>query len=273
MRRSIDRSCLVLRQAQDEAKRGYRTQRMEWSEEGILLSVRPHGEGAAVLSLMTRGQGRHHGLAKGATSRSAGGRYQPGNRLLVTWRGRLSEQLGHFICELVDCPAARLLDDPLRLAGLTAALAVTEMALPEREPHAAVFDGLEALIRRLAAGDPGWAAQYARWELALLAELGYGLDLARCAVSGAREGLAFVSPKTGRAVSAAGAGQWRERLLPLPEFLIRAEAPEPGPAAVAEALALTGYFLERHVFPMRTGRPGGPPARERLLQRLGRLRA
>lgn len=246
---------------------------MEWSEEGILLSVRPHGEGAAVLSLMTRGHGRHHGLAKGATSRSAGGRYQPGNRLLVTWRGRLSEHLGHFTCELVDCPMARLLEDALRLAGLTAALAVTETALPEREPHVAVHDGLEGLIHRLASGDPGWLVHYARWELALLAELGYGLDLANCAVTGERDGLAYVSPKTGRAVSAEGAGQWRERLLPLPTFLLRADAAEPGPAAIGDALALTGYFLERHVFPTRTGRPGAPPARERLVQRLARFRA
>lgn len=243
---------------------------MEWSEDAILLSMRPHGEGAAVLSLMTRGHGRHHGLAKGATSRSAGGRYQPGNRLLVTWRGRLAEQLGHFTCELVECPMASLLDDALRLAGLTAALAVTETALPEREPHPAAHDGLERLIHLLVAGDPGWLAHYARWELALLAELGYGLDLVDCAVTGGREGLAFVSPKTGRAVSAEGAGLWRERLLPLPLFLLRAEAPAPDPEQIADALALTGYFLERHVFPMRTGRPGAPPARDRLVQRLGR---
>jgi len=246
---------------------------MDWTEEGILLSLRPHGEGAAVLSLMTRGQGRHHGLAKGATSRSAGGRYQPGNRMLVTWRGRLSEQLGQFTCELIDCPAARILDDPLRLAGMTAALAVTDTVLPEREPHVAIHDGLSALIDRIAEGDPGWLTGYARWELALLAELGYGLDLAQCAVTGERRGLAFVSPKTGRAVSAEGAGQWRERLLPLPAFLLEPNAPAPDAGAVGEALALTGYFLERHVFPVRTGRPGAPPARDRLLHRLGRLRA
>ncbi len=246
---------------------------MEWSEDAILLSVRPHGEGAAVLSLMTREHGRHHGLAKGATSRSAGGRYQPGNRLQVTWRGRLSEQLGQFTCELVECPMASLLDDALRLAGLTAALAVTETALPEREPHPAAHDGLEALIRRLVAGDAAWLAHYARWELALLAELGYGLDLGNCAVTGERDGLAFVSPKTGRAVSADGAGLWRERLLPLPGFLLEPEAATPEPGEVADALALTGFFLERHVFSIRAGRPGAPAARGRLLQRLSRRRA
>jgi len=245
---------------------------MEWSEDAILLSVRPHGEGAAVLSLMTREHGRHHGLAKGAMSRSAGGRYQLGNRLQVTWRGRLSEQLGQFTCELVECPMASLLDDALRLAGLTAALAVTETALPEREPHPAAHDGLDALIRQLVADDPAWLAHYARWELALLAELGYGLDLGNCAVTGERDGLAFVSPKSGRAVSAEGAGLWRERLLPLPAFLLEPEAVAPDPGQVAEALDLTGFFLERHVFSIRPGRPGAPPARGRLLQRLSRRR-
>lgn len=244
---------------------------MEWQEQGILLSARPHGEGGAVLSLLTRGQGRHAGLAKGGMSRSAGGRYQPGNRLLATWRGRLAEHLGHFTCELLDCPAARLMDDADRLAGLAAALAVAEASLPEREPHPGVFDGLAEFVATLESDSPGWTATYARWELALLTDLGYGLDLSACAVTGATQGLAFVSPKSGRAVAAEAAEPWRDRLLPLPAFLLDPAAPA-SLAAVLEALTLTGFFLERHAFAAVPGRAALPPARGRLIERLSRRR-
>jgi DNA repair protein RecO (recombination protein O) len=245
---------------------------MEWHEEGILLSARPHGEGGAVVSLLTRGQGRHAGLVKGGMSRSVGGRYQPGNRLLATWRGRLAEHLGHFTCELLDCPAARLLDDPERLAGLAAALAVAEASLPEREPHPRVYDGLAALIAALESGAPDWPTIYARWELALLTDLGYGLDLSACALTGTTRGLAFVSPKSGRAVAAEAAEPWRDRLLPLPAFLRDPAAPADR-AALLEALALTGFFLERHAFAALPGRAALPPARGRLIERLSRRRA
>jgi DNA repair protein RecO (recombination protein O) len=244
---------------------------MEWQEEGILLAVRAHGEGSAVVSLLTRGQGRHAGLVKGAMSRSAGGRYQPGNRVLAVWRARLAEHLGHLTCELLDCPAARLLDDADRLAGLSAALSVTEAALPEREPHPSVFDGLAAFIEELESGSPGWTASYVRWELALLGDLGYGLDLASCAVTGVTEGLAYVSPKSGRAVAGEAAQPWRDRLLPLPGFLTDAarwaELDE-----LLQGLALTGYFLERHALVAVGGRGGLPPARERFVERLARRR-
>ncbi|QEX22765.1 DNA repair protein RecO [Hypericibacter adhaerens] len=242
---------------------------MEWQEEGILLAVRALGEGSAVVSLLTRGQGRHAGLVKGALSRSAGGRYQPGNRVQAIWRARLAEHLGHLTLELLDCPAARLLDDADRLAGLSAALAVTEAALPEREPHPTVFDGLAAFIVELESGGTGWTASYVRWELALLGDLGYGLDLAACAVTGVTEGLAFVSPKSGRAVAAEAAEPWRDRLLPLPGFLADPTRP-PKEDELMQGLALTGYFLERHALVAVGGRGGLPPARERLVERLRR---
>jgi DNA repair protein RecO (recombination protein O) len=184
----------------------------------------------------------------------------------ATWKARLSEHLGNFTCELMAADAARLLDDPARLAALTAACALSEAALPEREPHPGAFDGLAALIEALPGA--GFAAAYVRWELALLTELGFGLDLGRCAATGVAEGLTFVSPRSGRAVSQTAAEPYRDRLLKLPRFLV-ADA-EPGPEELMDGLRLTGHFLNEHAF---AARPAGmPAARARLVERLGRAR-
>lgn len=241
---------------------------MEWTEEGIVLAARRHGEGAAIVSVIARGQGRYAGLAKGGGSRRQAGRYEPGNRVIATWRARLAEHLGHFTCEPVASPSAHLFDKPLRLAALTAATAVAESALPEREPHPSVHDGLTRLIDSLLADpDPVWQARYVRWEIALLAELGFGLDLSRCAISGAREGLAYVSPRTGRAATAEAGAPWKDQLFALPAFLAaQGEAPSESTAATRSGLALTGHFLERHVFLHRPA--GEPAARGRLIARL-----
>ncbi|MEX2200764.1 MAG: DNA repair protein RecO [Dongiaceae bacterium] len=241
---------------------------MEWTEEGIVLTARRHGEGGAIVSVMTRGQGRCAGLVKGGSSRRQAGRYEPGNRVVATWRARLSEHLGNFTCEVIANPSAGLYDRPLRLAALAAATAVAEAVLPEREPHPAVHDGLERLLAALQADpDPLWQARYVRWELALLAELGFGLDLTRCAISGARDGLAFVSPRTGRAVTAEAGAPWQGQLFALPAFLTDPAMPAESSQAARAGLALTGHFLERHVFLHRTS--GEPAARRRLIQRLG----
>ncbi|MEX0809700.1 MAG: DNA repair protein RecO [Dongiaceae bacterium] len=240
---------------------------MEWTEEGIVLSARRHGEGAAVVSIVTRGQGRFAGLVKGGSSRRQAGRYEAGNRVIATWRARLSEHLGNFTCEVMANPSAGLFDQPLRLAALTAATSVAEAVLPEREPHPAVHDGLDRLLAALEADpDPLWQARYVRWELALLAELGFGLDLTRCAISGAREGLAFVSPRTGRAVTAEAGAPWYGQLFVLPAFLVDPAMPAESAQAARAGLALTGHFLERHVFLHRIS--GEPAARRRLIQRL-----
>ena len=217
---------------------------MEWQAPAIVLAARGYGEGDAVATVFTAEQGAHRGLARGAGSRGRTAVWQPGNLIQARWVGRLADQLGSFSAELVHPGAALAMDDPLALAVLTAACAVAEGALPEREAHPVVFDGLLRLIVGLPQGDAPTAL--ARWELALLADLGYGLDIARCAVTGDTDDLAFVSPKSGRAVSAAAAGMWRERLLRLPSFL-RGDA-----AATAtdwrDALRLTGHFLERDAF-------------------------
>lgn len=245
---------------------------MEWTDEAIVLTARRHGESAAIVTLLTREHGRHAGLVPGGASQRARGVYEPGNRVRVIWRARLVEHLGHFTCELTGANAARLLDEPLRLAALAAAAAVAEAALPEREPHPRAFLGMARLLEALtdpAQSDVAWAAAYVRWELDLLAELGFGLDLRECAATGRNDGLIYVSPKSGRAVSAAAGENYRDRLFALPAFLI-GDAPPDLPQVLA-GLILTGHFLGRDVFgPGPDRHVGEPAARARLVARLRR---
>jgi len=218
---------------------------MEWDAAAIVLDARPYGEGDAIATVMTAEHGAHRGLARGGAARGRTAIWQRGNLVHVRWVARLAEQLGSFSAELVHPAAALAMDDALALAMLSAACAVAEGALPEREPHPRVFDGLLHLIAHLSWG-AALLSDLVRWETILLAELGYGLDLARCAVTGETAGLAFVSPRTGRAVTAAGAGIWKERLLPLPAFLSGGN--DAAPADWRDGLLLTGHFLERDAF-------------------------
>jgi DNA repair protein RecO (recombination protein O) len=222
---------------------------MEWVDDGIVLSARKHGESAVIASLLTREHGRHPGLVRGGAGTRARGLYQPGNRVAARWRGRLSEHLGSYSCELARSTAAGVLDDALALAVLSAACAVTEAALPERHPYGRVYQTLDALLDAVAAGDRTLVARYVRWELNLLGEIGYGLDLSVCAATGANDNLAYVSPKTGRAVSLSAGEPYRDRLLALPAFLAGTGPPGGSlPAGdLAAGLKLTGYFLDRHV--------------------------
>ncbi len=235
---------------------------MEWEAPAIVLAARPYGEGDALATVLTAEHGSHRGLARGGASRSKASTWQPGNLLQVRWVARLSDQLGAFTAELVHPGAALAMDDALALAVLSSACAVAEGGLTEREPHPAVFAGLLRLITRLSTG-AAVLTDLVQWELALLGELGYGLDLDTCAATGETEGLAWVSPRTGRAISGAAAGPWKERLLPLPGFLRGAE---PDPAGWAAGLALTGHFLARDAFGSHH-RPL-PPARDRLSDRV-----
>jgi DNA repair protein RecO (recombination protein O) len=237
---------------------------MEWQAPAVVLDIRPHGEAAAVVTLLTEEHGRHPGLAKGGTSRAQAAIWQPGNLVEARWVGRLPDQLGSLSGELVHAAAALAMEDPLGLAILRAAASVAEGALPEREPHPRIFRGLVALIANLARGADVAMPDFIRWEAELLAELGYGLDLARCAVTGSAEDLAYVSPRTGRAVSAGAAGEWRDRLLPLPAFLL-GQGPS-DTAAWRDGLRLTGHFLARDVFGSHH-RPL-PAARQMLSDRL-----
>lgn len=234
---------------------------MEWSEEALVLSVRPQGESSARVMLLTRAQGRHGGLVRGGRIGHGRALLEPGSLVCARWRARLAEQLGSLRLDPVRSFSAGLLDDPLRLAALSAACALVDAGLPERAPHPALYDGLLALLETLHGTEEAvlWGGAYVAWEFGLLAELGFGLDLGCCAVSGVTHDLAYVSPRTGRAVSAAAAGEWADRLLPLPGFLCgQGEATA---ADVTAGLRLTGHFLERHLV------AGLPPARHRLLAR------
>jgi DNA repair protein RecO (recombination protein O) len=235
---------------------------MEWTDDAILLSARRHGETSVVANLLTRAHGRHAGLVHGGMGKAARAALQAGNLLQVTWKARLSEHLGVFTWELSRAFGSVWLHDPLRLAGLSAACAMVEVCLPEREAHMAVYDGLAEVI--FALNDEEWPSLYVRWELGLLGELGYRLDLSCCAASGTTEGLSFVSPRSGRAVSLAAGTPYRDKLLVLPAFLLDETAGDR--PAVIEGLALTGYFIERHVL-AQDGK-GLPAARSRLVDRL-----
>lgn len=240
---------------------------MEWRDEGIVLASRPFGESAAVVTLLTREHGRHAGLGRGVVGRRGRAVYQTGNRVEAHWRARLSEQLGSLSCELLEAHGARLIDDPLRLAALASAAALAEAGLPEREPHQAIYDRFLTLLQKLGQEDASapWAEDYARWELALLADLGFGLDLSHCAATGVTDELTHVSPRTGRAVSRAAAEPYLDRLLPLPAFLGGSGPKQPGD--VLRGLALTGWFLEQHIFLPPKGMPA---ARGRFIDLLGR---
>lgn len=241
---------------------------MEWRDQGILLSTRRHGETSAIIEVFTPGQGRHAGVVRGGTSRKIAPILQPGAQLDVTWRARLEDHIGSFTVEPVRSRAAVALADRLALSGLNAVTALLSFCLPEREPHPRLYQRTEALLDLLGQ-DEIWPLAYLRWEVSLLEEMGYALDLSACAVTGATEGLAYVSPKSGRAVSVKGAGAWAERLLPLPDVLRGiGEAPD---EEIAAAFRTTGHFLERYLAEGLGSKPL-PEARSRFVDRFSRRR-
>jgi DNA repair protein RecO (recombination protein O) len=236
---------------------------MEWRDIGYVVAVRRHGESALIADLLTREHGRHLGLVRGGQSPKTRAIVQPGNEVVAAWRGRLSEHLGTLVCEMTRAHAGRFIDDPDRLAALAAATAMIAFTLPEREPHADVFAAFGTLLEALdSAAD--WPACYVGWECSLLAALGFGLDLTRCAATGAAADLAYVSPRTGRAVSRIAGRPYHDKLLPLPDFLWRdvpAERDE-----IVLGLRLTEHFLLHHLL-----LPQGknlPAARSRLAERM-----
>jgi DNA repair protein RecO (recombination protein O) len=242
---------------------------IEWRDTGILLSARPHGESSAIVEVFTETQGRHAGVVRGGTSRRMAPVLQPGAQIDVTWRARLAEHIGAFTVEPQRARAAQAMADRRSLAGLQAVTALLGFCLPERAPHPALYHRSSTLLDLLPERDL-WPLGYLRWELALLSEMGFGLDLSACAATGATEGLAYVSPRTGRAVSAAGAGDWADRLLPLPLCLLGEGAAED--AEVALALGTTGHFLHHHLAP-HLGDRAVPEARRRFVDLLARRAA
>jgi DNA repair protein RecO (recombination protein O) len=239
---------------------------MEWSDEGVVLSVRPHGESAAVLELFTRRHGRHLGLVHGGRSRRLRPVLQVGNHLDAGWKARLADSLGHFTVEMRRGVAAPLMEDAAALAAMTSIAALARL-LPERDPHPSLFEITLFVLGYL--DDPAvWPALVVRWELALLEELGFGLDLALCAATGQNHDLVYVSPRSGRAVSAGAGEPYKDRLLTLPVFLRGAVS---RPVAIDDVLAgfaLTGHFLTTRVFMPRDMKM--PDARGRLVAYLRR---
>jgi DNA repair protein RecO (recombination protein O) len=233
---------------------------MEWTDEGIVLGMRRHGEANAILELMTREHGRHLGLVRGGAGARLRPVLQPGNTVGVVWRARLDEHLGHYTVESLAERAAAFLAVPHALYGLTHLCALVRL-LPERDPHPAIHASLDAIVAML--DEPQRVAYgITRFELQLLAELGFGLDLSACAATGTRDDLVYVSPKSGRAVSRLAGEPWRTQLLPLPQFLRFEEGEgldateasghdDVSLAELIDGLALTAFFLDRHVLAPR----------------------
>ena len=238
---------------------------MEWQAEGTVIARRTHGETAVIIDVLTMENGRHAGVVPGGTSRTRAAMLQPGSRLSLRWRARQADQLGTITAEPLRLRPG-LMGDALSLAGLNAICALLVFALPERDPHPRLVQQTEALLDLIEAGGD-WPPLYLAWEMRLLDEMGFGLDLSACAVTGARDGLAFVSPRSGRAVSREGAGEWADRLFPLPAIMGGAQTNHDH--GLQEGLAITGHFLENRLGAELVGRHL-PAARNRLVRRLAR---
>lgn len=235
---------------------------MEWRDEGIVLGHRRHGETSLILEVMTRSHGRHLGLVRGGRGKRLAAIVQPGNSVEVTWRARIEDHLGQFAVEGLTLRTATLMHSAAALYTLSV-LGAHLRLLPERDPHEGLFDALVVLVEHLHMPETA-AALLVRFEVALLGELGFGIDLSECAATGATQELVYVSPKSGRAVSRSAGEAYKDRLLALPAFLNgRAVAEEPSAADVAAGFALTGFFLERHVLEPRA--LAMPEARQALL--------
>ena len=237
---------------------------MEWTDSGFIAGTRRHGETSLIIEAFTPAHGRHMGLVRGGRGKRWRGVLQPGNRVRLTWRARLSEHLGRFTVEAEASLAAEIMAEPLALAALNSLNAMVRL-LPERDPHPPLFALYEAVVEALPENG-GWLGNLARFELALLGELGFGLDLESCVATGANDHLAYVSPKSGRAVSLSAGAPYKDKLLALPRFL-RDEAAAPADVDdLVAAFRLTRFFLHRDVYAPRGVSP--PESNERMIRLL-----
>jgi DNA repair protein RecO (recombination protein O) len=216
---------------------------MDWIDKGIVLSARRHGESSAIVTLLTEHHGRHAGLIR--TSKKTAALLQIGSHVRAEWRGRLSEHLGFWTFEPLKITCAVLLDRPRTLLALSAGCSLLDLVLPDHEAHSVLYQEFINLLEMLE--QPAWQKSYVIFEIFMLRELGFGLDLSRCAATGTTENLVYVSPRTGRAVSHEGGQDYVHQLLPLPRFVLDPNA-EVTPQDFKNGLRLTGYFLERYVF-------------------------
>lgn len=222
---------------------------MQWQDEAIIIGVKRHGETSVIAELMTRDRGRHLGLVRSGRSKAMQPVLQAGNRVEAVWRARLDEHLGEFKLEPVRLRAAKLMETATAVYGVQAMGALLRL-LPERDPHPHLFDALDIILD--AFDDPSDAGElFVRFELAVLNDLGFGLDLTECAATGGRQDLVYVSPKSGRAVSREAGAPYADRMLALPGFLSEGAASAADRDSMAEAFRLTGYFLHRHVYEPR----------------------
>ena len=239
---------------------------IEWRDEAVLLATRPIGETSVIIDVFTPTMGRHAGVVRGGTSRKIAPILQPGAQMSVQWKARLDQHLGAFTVEPIRSRAALVMNDRLALAGLSAVCALLNHVLPERQAHAPLYVRTVQLLDLLGQGDV-WPLAYLQWELALLEEMGFGLDLRACAVTGRNDELIYVSPKSGRAVGAQAAGEWAERMLPLPPVL--AGFGDSNDAEIVAALRTTGHFIANRLVPS-LGERKVPVARQRLIDLLAR---
>lgn len=237
---------------------------MEWTDQAIVLSSRKYSEDSGIVCLLSKHHGRYKGLVRRITSNTQRGIYQIGNILEATWNARLSEQLGYYKSELLQPVAAYCLQDPLQLTGLSALCALLDISLAERDPHPDVFDQAITLTHQIIQ-EPIWLPAYIHFEIHLLSEVGFRLDLSQCAATGQTHDLIYVSPKSGRAVSKEPGLPYQHKLLPLPSFLIQ-EVPLTGITRqdIQNGLALSGYFLNKYI--MNTHAILMPSARIRLYE-------
>lgn len=231
----------------------------QWQDKAVILGVRPHGENGAIVSLLTMETGRRAGYVRGAFSSKTRGTLEVGNIVDANWQSRVDDGLGTLSLELCRSTAARIMQDSLKLAALQSACALCDQTLPEKEGHEGLYHGFLSLLEILETEI--WAAAYVMWEIALLRELGFSLDLGKCAGGGSSNTLAYVSPKTGRAVSYEAGEAYKDKLLPLPSFLKPNGGTSDG-EDVLEGLQMTGFFLEHWVFAHHNR--GIPEARQRL---------
>lgn len=238
---------------------------MDFHEEAFVLSARAHGDTGVVVDLLTETHGRRGAYVAGGASRKMKPFLQVGARVIVDYRARSSDHLGSARLEAVGEGPSALFDDAMALTGLAAAAAVAQGALPEREPQPGAFLAFEAMMGAFAIPDV-WPAIFVRFEAGLLEDLGFGLDLSRCAATGSMDDLIYVSPRTGRAVSREAGAPYADKMLKLPPFMLGAQAGL-GEGDVGDGLDLTGHFLEQFVF-----HPQNRPLPEARIWMIDRLR-